>query len=132
MITSHRANLRAFSTTKQAKYLVAFAYIFWSIAASHHAIFMFVTNGQCGTSSSYSILFIGFGPSGILIIFASLIFRNLRQMRRCVQPFDQNIANRNPILQRRDQELLVLVIAEVIFLCYHNSTFTYGVFRDAD
>ena len=121
MITSRRVALRALSTTKRAKYLVFFNYIFWAIIVSHHAIFMLVIKGKCVPQSSYStflafysLLFNGVGPSGVLVLFASLTCRNLSQMRRRVQPFDHNFGNRNQIFQRRDRDLLVLVIAEVV------------------
>lgn len=121
LITSHRVNLRTLSTTKRAKYLVFFTYIFWSIAGSHQAIFLMIIDGRCIGDTSYttfytvySILFLGFIPSSILIIFGCLTRRNLRQLRRRVRPVGQNADNGYHIFQRRDRDLLVLVFVEVI------------------
>ena len=41
-------------------------------------------------------------------------YRNLRQLRRRIQPTADNANNTNHSIQRRDRDLLVIVIAEVI------------------
>ena len=122
LITNERATLRALSTPKRAKYLVFFAYIFWAIAASHQTIFFIPTNdGQCNRVglyatifTFYSILFIGLIPSIILSIFACLTYRNLKRVRNRVQPINKNTGHATQIVQRRDRDLLILVIAEVV------------------
>ena len=121
MITSRRATLRAFSTSKRAKYLVFFTYIFWLLIGSHTAIFFTVINDQCTRVGIYAIVFtlyaillIGLIPSLLLSIFACLTYRNMKQLRRRIQPTTQDTANGNHIIQRRDRDLLVLVSAEVV------------------
>ena len=121
MLTSHRAAFRAFSTPKRAKYLVFFTYIFWLIASTHTAILNIISNGQCtrvGLYATiytfYAILFIGLIPSVVLSIFAGLTHQNMKHLRSRVQPINQGGGNTNHIIQRRDRDLLVLVIAEVI------------------
>ena len=121
LITNERAAMRALSTPKRAKYLVFFAYIFWAIAASHQAIFFTPNNGQCTRFglyaiifTFYSILFVGLIPSIILSIFACLTYRNLKRLRNRVQPINPNTGHANHIVQRRDRDLLILVIAEVV------------------
>jgi hypothetical protein len=121
MITSDRAGIRAFSTPKRAKYFIFFSYIFWLVAVIHTPIWTTVSNGQCTRLGIYAtvftfyiILFVGVIPSAILCIFGYLTYRNIRQMRRRIQPTGQDTSNTNNFLQRRDRDLLVLVIAEVI------------------
>ena len=121
LIINERAALRALSTPKRAKYLVLFAYIFWAIATSHQAIFIIPDNGQyrrvglyATIFTFYSILFIGLIPSIILSIFACLTYRNLKRLRNRVQPINPNTGHATQIVQRRDRDLLILVIAEVV------------------
>jgi hypothetical protein len=77
-----------------------------------------VTNGQCGASGIYStifaILFVSLIPFIVSVIFGYLTYRNLKQMQIRVQPITQNTTNANISIQRRDRDLLIIVIAEVI------------------
>ena len=121
LITSDRASFRAFSTPKRAKYLIFFSIIFWSLFVIHIPIMTTVVNGQCTTSgiysiiySVYAIIFVGLIPSIILGIFGYLTYRNMRQMHNRVQPIVQNTINANNSIQRRDRDLLIIVIAEVV------------------
>jgi hypothetical protein len=118
LITSDRASFRAFSIPKRAKYLIFFSFIFWSILALHVPIMRTVTHGQCGASGIYStifaILFVSLIPFIILAIFGYLTYRNMRQMQMRVQPIIQNTIDGNISIQRRDRDLLIIVIAEVV------------------
>jgi hypothetical protein len=80
-----------------------------------------IINGQCTRTGVYSILFsidaaicLGLIPSIALAVFGYLSYRHLRQMHNRIQPIghDRNVANNS--IQRRDRDLLVLVISEVI------------------
>jgi hypothetical protein len=121
LITSNRAGFRAFSTSKRAKYVIFFSCIFWSLFVSHTAIMTTVVNGQCimfGVYSiiysAYSLTFVSLIPTIILGIFGYLTYRNMRQMQKRVQPVVQNTINVNNNIQRRDRDLLIIVIAEVV------------------
>jgi hypothetical protein len=123
LITSHRASFRAFSTPKRAKHLIFFSCIFWSLFVIYTPIMTTVVNGQCTTYgvystiySVYSLIFVSLIPTIILAIFGYLTYRSLRQMHNRVQPVAQNTINANNSIQRRDrdQDLLIVVIAEVI------------------
>ena len=118
LVTNERARLRAFSTPKRAKYFIFFSYIFWLIVASHLPIWTTVIYGQCvrvGTYATifafYSIFFVGLIPSGMIFIFGYFTYRNMRQLRNRVQPTTQDANNS---IQRRDRDLMILVIAEAI------------------
>lgn len=121
LITSRRATFRAFSTPKRAKYLIFFTYIGWLVAASHLVIFSSISNGQCtragiyGTIFTfYAILLVGLIPSVILSIFGFLTYGNMKHLRSRIQPTGPGDAHAAPNIQRRDRDLLILVIAEVI------------------
>jgi hypothetical protein len=120
LITSDRASFRAFSTPKRAKYLIVFSLIFWLLSTIHVPIMITVVNGQCTTSGVYSIiytvytiLFVALIPSITSAIFGYLTYRNMRQIQNRVQPVMQNTTNANISIQRRDRDLLIIVIAEI-------------------
>jgi hypothetical protein len=121
LITSKRASFRAFSTSKKAKYLLFFSIIFWFLISVHMPIMITIMNGQCGRFGVYatifsifSTIFIGLIPSITLSVFGYLSYRHVRQMHNRIQPIvhDRNDANNS--IRRRDRDLLVLVISEVV------------------
>jgi hypothetical protein len=121
LITSSRANFRAFSTPKRAKYIIFFSIIFWALFLFHSPIWTTVVYGQCTAAgvyatvySFYSLAFVSLIPTIISAIFGYLTYRNMRQMLNRVQPVVQNAVNKNISIQRRDRDLLIIVIAEVI------------------
>jgi len=121
LITSNRASFRAFSTPKRAKYMIFFTCLFWAIFLIHVPIMNTVIDGQCSTShvyatiySVYSLIFLGLIPPIVSAIFSYLSYRNMRKMRIRIQPVVQNANNANISIQRRDQDFLVIVIAEVV------------------
>jgi hypothetical protein len=123
LITSTRASFRAFSTPKRAKYLIVFTFIFWPLFVIHAPIMVTVVNGQCNPSgvyaiiySVYSLIFVSLIPLITLAIFGYLTYRNMRQMQTRVQPVVQNTINANISIQRRDRDLLIIVMSE-IFVC---------------
>jgi hypothetical protein len=121
LITSDRPSFRAFSTPKRAKYLIFFSFIFWLLSTIHVPIMMTVVHGQCTTSGVYStivtvytIIFVSLIPWIILAIVGYLTHRGMRHMQNRVQPVVQNTINANTSIQRRDRDLLIIVIAEIV------------------
>lgn len=120
LITSHRAKFRALTTPKRAKYFIFFTYLFWIGVSCPPVIVYTVINGQCirtGTAiviTLYSLVSVGLVPSLTLSIFTYLTYLNIKRLRSRIQPFTQGTAPKNQIIQRRDRDLLILVISEVI------------------
>jgi hypothetical protein len=121
LFTHIRASFRAFSTLKRAKYLIFFSIIFWSLFIIHAPIMITVINGHCTSSGVYATIYsvylitvVTLIPTITLTIFGYLTYRNMRQMHNRVQPVVQNIINANIPIHRRDRNLLILVIAEVV------------------
>ena len=130
MIASNQAHLRAFSTAKRAKYLILFSYIFSLIVASHVPIMTTIVTGQCTRVGPYAIIYtlyivfvVGLIPSITLITFASLTYRNVRRLRRRIQPTAPDASVTNGSIQRQDRDLLVLVLSEVIIYVSTTSLF---------
>jgi hypothetical protein len=121
MITSDRATFRAFSTPKRAKYFVFFSIIVWSLLAIFIPIMETIINGQCGAFGIYSsfltffvLIFVGLMPPIVSGILGYLTYRNTQKLRNRVQPIAQNTNVANTSLRRRDRDLMVIVISEVI------------------
>ncbi|CAF1543218.1 unnamed protein product [Adineta ricciae] len=120
MYTSNRANFRALSTPKQAKWWVFGIVIFWPIFACHIPIMVTIVNGQCGTFGTYSIiytiyliLFVGLVPSIMVAVLGYLTYRHITQLRNRVQPIISSTINQaNTNIRRRDRTLLILVMSE--------------------
>jgi hypothetical protein len=121
LITSSRTSFRAFSTPKRAKYIIFFSFIFWALFVIHVPIFSTVVNGKCTEVgvyliifNVYTLIFVCLIPSITLGVFVYLTYRNLKQRNVRVEPVIQDVNNVNNNIQRRDRDLLILVISEVI------------------
>ena len=121
MITNSHARLRAYSTTKRAKLWIFFSFIFWLIAGCHIPIMVTINSGLCtvfgiyGTIFSvYVILGIGLLPPITSAIFGYLAYRNMRLRRIQVQPIGHGTNEESYNAQRRDRNLLIIVMPEVI------------------
>ncbi len=117
MITSNRVRFRAFSTTKRAKYFIFGSFIFWLCFASHIAIMFTIINGECNAFGTYLTIFaiyiaifVSLIPPIVSGIVGYLTFHNMKQIHVRVQPI---VRNGNNSIQRRDRELMILVISEV-------------------
>lgn len=133
MITSKNAHLRAFSTIKRAKYTTCAVYLFWPIIQIHLLIWVTVSNGQCTKIGWYitfsallSMFFVALIPTIFLCVFSYLMYRNMKQLRRRIQPINHGtIQSNGRYLQKRDRDLLILVLAEVII--YIITTTPYSI-----
>jgi hypothetical protein len=119
LITDNRANFRALSTPKRAKGLILISILFWPLFASHIAIMTTIINKKCGTFNIYStiytiysIIFVGLIPPILLGIFGYFTYRHMKYIHVRIQPIVIHKVNYIPI-QRRDRELLTIVISEV-------------------
>lgn len=132
LITSDRARFRAFINSKRAKLFVVSSIIFWSIFACHTIIMSTTMNGICAPSGIYSmintaylVIFVGLIPFILLVIFAYLTGRNIKQRSIRAQQTKQNGLVQNRIPRQRDHNLLILVISEVVV--YLITTFSYSI-----
>ncbi|CAF3550515.1 unnamed protein product [Adineta steineri] len=120
MITSNRATFRALSTSKRAKYLIAFSVIFWSLVSSHIAVGSTIINGQCGQFGIYAtiysiftIIVIGSTPPIVMSVCGYLTYRNMRHIRVRIQPAVNNTNEGNVHIRQRDRDLLTIVMYEI-------------------
>ncbi|CAF1200613.1 unnamed protein product [Adineta steineri] len=120
MITSNRATFRGLSTSKRAKYLIAFSVIFWALVSSHIAIEQTILNGQCSQFGTYATIYsiftiiaIGSIPPIMMGICGYLTYRNMRHLRVRIQPTVNNINEGHVHIRQRDRDLLIIVIYEI-------------------
>jgi hypothetical protein len=121
LITNNRANLRALSTPKRAKWCSLFCIIFWFLFVIHIPIMQTIINGQCvkvGIYSTiytiYTIIFVGSIPIIIMIIVGYLTYRNMRQVQVRIQPMVHNRIDANNSIRRLDRDLLIIVISDIV------------------
>ncbi|CAF1203792.1 unnamed protein product [Rotaria sp. Silwood1] len=122
MVTNKRASFRALSTRRKAKSLIFFSILFWPVCNSHIAIMTTIINGQCGQFGTYSTIFtiyiiilVGLIPPIILGLFGYLTYQNMIQRYVRVQPAVRTVINAHNCIRRRDRELLIIVIYEILF-----------------
>ena len=92
-LSSSQANIRAFSTSKIAWKMIVGTTLFWMIASIHLPIFETIQNNRCYVSGSYGIFFsiyqiclFGVVLPGLMIVFAVLLRKNLKNIRIRVHP----------------------------------------------
>ncbi|CAF1101676.1 unnamed protein product [Adineta steineri] len=118
LVTNRHALVRGYSTPKRAKYLVFFGFIFWLLLSIHLPIMTTIVNGQCTgvgiyvtIRAIYVLIFVGLLPPIMLSIFGFLTYRNMRQLHNRIRPTANNA---DTPMQRRDRDLLKLVISETV------------------
>lgn len=126
LLSSDRIRLRNLSTKKNTYRIIVIIIIFWSIICSHRLIFFEIRDDICAIvnnriasiyHSSYVIIGGAFLPSGIMIICASLIYRNLLQRRiRLTIVGEHEQQRRNSLDHQVHHLLLIQVFFFVIFI----------------
>jgi len=121
-VTSLRAGLRTLSQPAKARNLMIILSIILFLCAIHIFIFTTIKNGRCGQFPpyynyylAYIILFTSTIPPLTMTIFGYLSYRNLKLSHGHMQSIANttNHSRNNLPMQRRDQELLIMVSAEV-------------------
>jgi len=121
-VTSLRAGLRTLSQPAKARNLMIIISIILFLCAIHILIFTTIKNGRCGQFPpyynyylAYTILFTSTIPPLTMAIFGYLFYRNLKLSHGRMQSIvnTTNHSRHNLSMQRRDQELLIMVSAEV-------------------
>lgn len=117
IITVNNVRFRFFTKPSTARYFMLFIFLFWHIATIHTPVLTTIMNGRCSQFGLYYIiyyvyltLFVGLIPLILLSIFGYLTYYNMRQLHLRIQPFENN---RQLAIQRRDRDLLIMVLFEV-------------------
>jgi hypothetical protein len=119
--SSKHVNIRAYSRLEVAKRVIPSVSIFWSIVAVFPTMLRTLSNGVCGTTSGilgviygiYVLITLGILPLVGLSVFGILMIKNLKQMRRSVQP-TATLESQPNNLRRRDRDMIRMLLAELI------------------
>jgi hypothetical protein len=122
LLPTQQVIAQVYSRIATARRLMVVIFIIWHIFTIHLPIFSTIQNGRCGQFELYFILYsvylvitVCVFPSTVMAIFGYLAYRNMKQLHTRVRPTGPNINNdhENTNMNRRDRDLLVMVIAEV-------------------
>lgn len=106
-----------------ARVLMITTFLFWHISAIHVPLLTEIISGRCSQFGLYYIIhyvylvtFVGFVPMVLMSTFGYLAYRNMRQLHQRIQPVNRPADQQERVapVQRRDRELLRLVLAEVL------------------
>jgi hypothetical protein len=128
-ISSQNVHTRAFGRPRIARYAITIIIVIWLILPIHLVIFNTIKNGQCLMPGFYpyffdvyTIITAAIIPPSMMITFSILAAKNIRQLRRRIQPLhvDRNhITNVNTSihLKQHDYQLLKMLIIDVTVYC---------------
>jgi hypothetical protein len=134
-ISSQSVKTRSFGRPRVARYIITIIIVMWLILASHLVILNTIQNGKCVMPGDYSYFYAGYAivgagiiPPGMMVTFTILAAKNIRQLRRRVQPthVDRNHnanvniptnANTGVHLKQHDYQLLKMLMVDITIYC---------------
>lgn len=118
MWTKNYAHARFMNRPTISRYIIGIVILIWLILPIHIVIFMTITNDSCGPSGIYYIIYqiyititLGLLPPILMSLFAFLAYYNMKKLHSRIQPLGV-AANNNNLVQRRDRDLLVMVLTD--------------------
>lgn len=132
-ISSDRASIKAFFSSKIARRACVCVPLFWPIVSVHRLIWVSIENNRCFVYglygfiySIYQLICFGLLPLILMAFFGILTLKNISSARRRIRSLGPNETNLpENILRKRDRDMALLVYIEVIisFIC----TFPYSI-----
>jgi len=128
-ISSNNLRIRSFSRYYVAVRIIVVVILVWLLLPILPSILIHsLENGSCVINTTldnilfsvYSLVFIGFIPLGGMMIFTVLLYINLKKMRRRIQPVTNINQPINPLLRKRDRDMIRMLLIEV--MCYFITT----------
>ena len=123
-LTSSRSTFRTFASISTARRAIITSFLFWSAAGFHLLIGLRIENNRYllygFLFSVFQLFTFGIVPSVLMIIFASLLIKNIRRSRtRSESRYTKSF------LRKRDRSLIELVYTKILlnFIC----TFPYSI-----
>jgi hypothetical protein len=118
---SERANIRAFSRYQTAMRVIPVVLLFWLIVAIFPTMLRTLDHGVCDARSGafdiiytiYILMALGVFPLVSMSIFGVLMTKNLKQMRRRIQPNATSETGGNA-LRKRDRDMMKMLLIELI------------------
>ncbi|CAF1354659.1 unnamed protein product [Didymodactylos carnosus] len=121
-LTSTNVKYRQFSQTKVAYYLIPITALVWFIIPMHIVIFQTIDINRCTQVgfyllffSIYTVIFATIIPPLSMILFILLIFNNLKQIRKRIQP---TLTPHQIHIKQRDYQLMKMLWLQVsVYIC---------------
>jgi hypothetical protein len=123
-LSSNQARIRSFSQYRVTIWVIPLTMLFWFLLSIFPLMLRSLVNGVCGVRSGlsaviysiYGTIVTGILPLVCLVAFSILLTKNLKNLRRRVQPMSNTNTPVNPLLRKRDRDMLRMLLIEVI--CY--------------
>ncbi|CAF0934314.1 unnamed protein product [Rotaria sp. Silwood1] len=140
--------IRAFSNVSIAYRTISIITIIWLLIPIHLGVYFRIESGRCVPQSgiyaklfsAYSIIISGWSPPIVMAIFGFIAYRNLKKIRARVTPqnfsagFNNNYTDtstrrtiNNQVFSKRDQQLLLLLICEVLLYIFTNLLYSINI-----
>ncbi|CAF1114756.1 unnamed protein product [Adineta steineri] len=118
--TANNTHTRLINRPSTSHYLTAVLFLFWHIFSIHIAVLVTIHNGRCGSFGVYYVIyqvyaanFLGLLPPVLMSIFGFLAYHNMKKLHLRVRPIS-NLGYDSIIIHRRDRDLLLMVLTEVV------------------
>lgn len=118
-LTKLKSNYQVLTKVSTAKYFMYAVVMIWHVIPIHIIIFTTISDGRCGQFGLYyilyyiySIVFAGAIPLILMSVFGYLTYNNMAKLHGRIQSIDNSHRKRN--IRKRDRELLVMVLGEII------------------
>ena len=133
-LTSSRTNLRSLCEIRYVKWAIVVIPFIWPLIVIHMPFFVIIYKNQCVNIDGYIIPFaiyfflvVGIFPVVSMVLFILLTIKNLRALRRRIQP---TIVNR-VTLKSRDQQFIRMLLALVIMYVTTNLFYPINILYSA-
>ncbi|CAF1339517.1 unnamed protein product [Adineta steineri] len=120
MWTTNNAYGRFMNRSSTSRYLAAMVFILWHIIPIHIPVLVTISNGRCSEFGVYYVIyqaynstFLGLLPPILMSIFGFLAYRNIKKLHLRVRPIGNN-GDHNGRIYRRDRDLLLMILTEVV------------------
>ncbi|CAF4247394.1 unnamed protein product, partial [Adineta steineri] len=118
--TANNAHARLINRPSTSRCLTIILFLFWHIFSIHIAVLVTIANGICSSFGVYYVIyqvyaatFLGLLPPILMSIFGFLAYHNMKKLHLRVRPIGNN-GDDNIITHRRDRDLLLMVLTEVV------------------
>ncbi|CAF1228526.1 unnamed protein product [Adineta steineri] len=118
--TANNAHGRLINRPSTSRCFTIILFLFWHIFSIHIAVLVTITNGICSSFGVYYVIyqvyaatFLGLLPPILMSIFGFLAYHNMKKLHLRVRPIGNN-GDDSIITHRRDRDLLLMVLTEVV------------------
>ena len=124
-MSSARVHIRAFSKRSLAIKMIVATTLFWLLVTGQQPFFQIIQFNRCFVFGLYGLIFsiyqiclLGWVFPGLMVVFSSLLWKNLRNIRVRIRTYPVPVAAPArlgpPILHKRDISLMKFVFVEIV------------------